>query len=344
MAYTTTTATGPANVLAAIVNYVTSDSSTAGLDWTIEKDERNSEGFGQVILKNTGTSGASQVYIGLHLVTKGDGTYYGIVCRVLKAWSDGDDMFSSLDGTGLETGYYSSSNYGWAIIPLGDFETPILIQSNKNRIVLVITNGSNYSSAYLGAFLPYASPSEYPAPLVCLTEGQLEVSKTATKDAFLSAVGSWNFAYYDATTNIEYKASIMVPRAFQASNYHSSTAAIPYFYGCHAFLLPSGTSTGVVYPCISNIYGQTTYLGAQFGYPTGENMVLLPLPVATMKTFSTYSSLTMGPIYGILDGVYWAPNSKIGVEGIVTIDSVDYRIIAHNNISTTGYFGAVRLD
>lgn len=140
-------ATNESTLLDALVTFVTANG------WTLERDNRLT--LGNVILKGSGTSGTDAIYVGIQ-------RYY----------SPGNDTFGW-----YFQGYTAVTGAGFNIepgaitgrvpcLPLWNDTIRYWFFCNARRIVVVALVGTVYVSAYLGYILPYASPGQWPYPLV----------------------------------------------------------------------------------------------------------------------------------------------------------------------------------
>jgi hypothetical protein len=125
----------------------------AGQTWAVERYVTT--GDHELILRGPGLSGTEEIYIGIKLYHNADADYYN--CKI----------------AGF-TGYVSSNTFetqpgasGMLGVPLHNQSITYWLIANGQRIALAAKVGTPvYESFYIGKFLPYATPSQYPYPVI----------------------------------------------------------------------------------------------------------------------------------------------------------------------------------
>lgn len=314
MATLNTTVAGPKDLLQALVDHLSGDFGTLGRDWTVTEDLRDVDGFGAVIFGNTGASGASPIFIGFNLVSAGDGTHYALCYRVFRSWTagTGQDFYTTPTGTlSLTHITYGTDYYYCCAVCLPAGATTVFCQSNKDRIVLVCAFSGRYSTNYLGRFLPWGLPSEYPNPIACFGDG------VYYDDINGSYSNKLRDCLYDDDKTERY-GSIWNPNTDQGDN--------PHRY-CHCVSLPGNTYKRAV---IAN----NNVPDAARRYYSEAPRLLLPLWVSV----AGYNP------FGQLDGVYWSPDSELAAGSTFTVSGAIYRAFPDIQSMSANHFIAVLED
>lgn len=109
----------------------------------------------ELIMQAPGLSGSDQIFMGFRCYQDSTNDYYNMTAMVC-------------------TGYVSSSTFDtqpgvvMCGIPAHNNRIDYWLSLNGQRIILAMKVGTPvYESAYVGKFLPYATPSQYPYPVVC---------------------------------------------------------------------------------------------------------------------------------------------------------------------------------
>lgn len=105
--------------------------------------------------RSTGLSTTEEIYMGIKTYQSGPGDYYNYLMGTFTGYL-GANTFETQPG-----GDYRG-------VPAHNNAITYYITANAQRIVFMLKVGTPvYTHAYIGKFLPYGRPSEYPAPLVC---------------------------------------------------------------------------------------------------------------------------------------------------------------------------------
>jgi len=179
--YTTGTVPGFAGgpgtgLLETLVDWCTSNSGTAGLDWTIELDQAAkdddgvttsySDTYREVILSNTGMSGQENILIGMreyfYVATNKYGWNLNGYVVLPSTWNGAAPATHGLTG-------WDSTVKAWSQLPtiqLFNNEMAYWFYSTSEFIFVSVRVGTSYFQCYLGNGARYGSPQEYPYPLV----------------------------------------------------------------------------------------------------------------------------------------------------------------------------------
>lgn len=109
----------------------------------------------ELILKGVGYSGEEEIFVGFRTYQNADADYYNLVAAGFTGYVAGNP-FDNQPGVMLSG------------VPAHNQRIDYWLTLNPQRIALAMKVGTPaYESAYVGKFLPYARPSQYPYPLVC---------------------------------------------------------------------------------------------------------------------------------------------------------------------------------
>jgi hypothetical protein len=142
------------NLLERIKNQVTSEAFMgAGQAWAAERYDTT--GDHELILRGPGLSGTEEIYVGIKLYHDANADYYN--CKVA-------GLTGYVSGNTFETQPGASGMLG---VPLHNQSITYWLIANGQRIALAAKVGTPvYESFYIGNFLPYATPSQYPYPVI----------------------------------------------------------------------------------------------------------------------------------------------------------------------------------
>lgn len=109
----------------------------------------------EVILKGTGLSGTEEIFVGFRTYQDVNADYYNLVAAAFTGYVPGN-TFDTQPGAMLSG------------VPAHNNRIDYWLTLNGHRIVLAMKVGTPvYESCYVGKFLPYATPSQYPYPIIC---------------------------------------------------------------------------------------------------------------------------------------------------------------------------------
>lgn len=321
MAWQTGTANDHVDLFNKIRDFLVTNTElvNAGESWTLEKGPGGVLTSADAItLRGPGLTGTDNIYCGMRVVENAGADSYN-----LEFW--GHAGFSSADPS---DGQPLRSPSQWVLL----WNQPITywIMASGRRWMLVAKVSTVYSSAYCGFMLPYASPSEYPYPMV-VAGISLSNQRWSTQDErcrFLASPGFdtmhafWPDNVWRRVANYGDKASSNFVR--QGDN---ALAAGYMFPTRHYDTNGSGFSSPDDEAVADNM--DTCFDGSYI-----------------MRDLTVVSSAVGGPyqaLMGVLDGVYWIPGRANSTENIITKDLQDYLVV--QNLFRTGFrdYMAMRL-
>jgi hypothetical protein len=163
-------------LLQTLLDFVTSDPYTPGLDWQVAMNNPSTDddqytisydtGYREVILSNVGVSGNESIFIGIREYKYPAGNEYN--WELNGYLSEPAGWNSHALGTHQLDGWDDTRKH-WTQLPMlqcFDQEMEYWFYSTQEFIQVAIRVGTNYYQCYLGNGQRLGSPSEYPNPLV----------------------------------------------------------------------------------------------------------------------------------------------------------------------------------
>lgn len=109
----------------------------------------------KLILKGKGLSGTEEIFVGFRTYHNVSADYYNLAAMVCTGYVPAND-------------FDNQPNVVISGIPAHNQRIDYWLTVNAQRIALVIKAGTPvYESTYVGKFLPYARPNQFPYPIVC---------------------------------------------------------------------------------------------------------------------------------------------------------------------------------
>lgn len=122
--------------------------------WQVLRYDTASENR-QLILKGPGYTGAEEIFVGFRTYQNQAADYYNLLAVVFTGYVP-TNSFDTQPGAMLSG------------VPAHNQRIDYWLTINPQRIVLAMKVGTPvYESCYVGKFLPYARPSQYPYPVAC---------------------------------------------------------------------------------------------------------------------------------------------------------------------------------
>jgi hypothetical protein len=109
----------------------------------------------ELILQSAGYSGTEEIYVGIYTYQNASADYYNLAVATFTGYVD-DNTFTTQPGIRLSG------------VPAHNQRIDYWLNISPGRIAAALKVGTPvYESFYIGKFLPYARPSQYPYPVVC---------------------------------------------------------------------------------------------------------------------------------------------------------------------------------
>lgn len=211
----------------------------------------------EVIWKAPGLSGLEEIFFGIKTYQSIASDYYNFKIGAFTGY---------VPGNSFETQAGNSTILG---IPLWNQVIPYTLVANGQRLIIHAKVETMYETAYLGKYLPYATPVQYPYPVIAA--GML-TSASATRYSDTSYVAwfkgnrnNFRLRHVDGiwkTPDSNY--SVVVK---QLRNTNSDSDVTDGYYGLHSIVLSDSTP---------NVYGELDGLYYISGYNNAvENTIVV---------------------------------------------------------------------
>lgn len=191
MSVATGTATDYDDLLDRLVTFLTTDATLTGLgqNWTKLHDNSTPYTFAgdtvdyEVDLKAPGLSTTEAIYVQLQAFHNAG--YANWRMRGATGYNSGQP-WSSQPGASPDT-----------FISLWSTSIPYTFVANGQRAIVIAQIGTVFETAYLGKFLPYGQPSQYPYPLYIggtgVSQGLLYADTSGNHSAFFDPIGAYAY-------------------------------------------------------------------------------------------------------------------------------------------------------
>lgn len=328
-AYVTGTASDYADLYTKLVAFLTTDSTlvAAGQNWTQVWTGADATP-NDIILRGPGLSASESIYVGLRPVVDVDNSLYQVWFCGMTAVSGSGAAASLIDHVNVSpfSGIYLDS------APMGYW----FIANGRRFVVIVQVGGTVFESAYCGYFLPYAAPSQYPAPMFI---GGMFGSKIYGDKSFRS-VEPGHTAFFNPSLNAgvypyNSSAQLLDPSGVWYSGLSMTTGSNP-----------ASTSSFMVGPRNMGTGNLAIVTGDTFmpGYATlkhrhrdlyGGGYALTPLTLT--------QQIPGDQTFGILDGVYDITGFNNAAGNLVSIGGVNHMVVQNAFRTEYSDFCAVKL-
>lgn len=202
MAFTSGVATDYLDLLDRLKTFVTQTMTPVNERWQVLRWVPGPPA--ELVLQGPGLAGTDQINVGILSVAAED--YGNWKLRGFVGWNPAQSF---------DNQYNSSSDY-YTLLMLSAM--PYWIVANGRRIVMAVKTGTYYDMMYLGLFLPYATPAQYPYPLVVggSYRGSYRWSYTYSYRNHLPKSTSGNSGAYYAPTGVWTSTPEMWPGSWAA--------------------------------------------------------------------------------------------------------------------------------
>lgn len=249
----------------------------------------------EIVLRTEGYSGQSGINTFIRLRENATTGYFNFGHGSFIGWQS-------------DTPIESQMNYGERYTLLNDGEIEYHMSANVQRLLLssrVATTVSEFT--YLGFFLPYATPEQYPYPY--LNGGNAYES-------------SLLFSYSETSSSYDYRhRNLQRPICSSSSN----CAVTVWHYTNNVIVLAGGsyTSQAMLHPVFS-----TNAIHSGVGQNDDGTYNIIP--------YMIYSNYTGTDILGEVDGVYWVTGTGLAFGDTITVGGKDYLVF--QNCFRSGHF------
>lgn len=229
----------------------------------------------ECIWKAPGLSGLEEIFFGIKTYQSIASDYYNFAIGTFTGYVPGN-TFETQAGTSNILG-----------VPLWNQVIPYTLVANGQRLIIHAKVESMYETAYLGKYLPYATPVQYPYPVICAgmltTATTTRYSDTAYVAWFKGTRNNMRLRHVDGI----WKTPDCIPYGIatkQLRNTNADSDIAVGYYGLHSIVLSDSTPNnygeldGVYYisgynNAVENtmVVGGVTYLVSRDAWRTGFN-------------------------------------------------------------------------
>jgi hypothetical protein len=279
------------------------DLVSTGEQWQLLKKDGTTRYF-----RAPGLTGTENIYIQIRTLQNISSNYYCWAFRGSAGWRDTDGWGQSPGTTPYDvyTAFWNN-------------DTPYWFVANGQRVMVFAKVNTGMRSCYLGKFHPYATPSQYPLPLLIGAEYDAPLSYTSTAGTC--------FTYRNTSEN---NAWLYTPDNSWLGYDNEDTSNFDFF----------------CFPREASLYDSSCeeFLGLLVPYDSGESYVFPYVLCSRDYGDSSGRDYYKNAVFGELDGVFYPPGLNQVSESIIMIDGVNY-LIAQEGLNTGGRsFMAVRLQ
>jgi hypothetical protein len=307
MAWTTGTATDYRDLLDRLRQFLAMDLLPAGerwqpLRWTADAVSQ------ELILKAPGLAGTDEIYCGIRSYESSTSGYY--------LW-DGNGYigFNAANTFTAQPGAIA----GWLpMMSLWNAAIPYWFVASGRRVVVVAKISTVYQAMYLGFIRPWATPGQYPYPLLVggAMTGQRgrNYSVTSPNHRHFTDPGE------DTQNNANTACMLRGPSGAWLPFQNSYTSSAEVRYDGPRPLWPTN------YGALSNLREA----------PNGR-YVLMPI------VLTQYNAVADHDLFGELDGCYWVSGFNNAAENIVTVGGIDHLVVQNVYRTSVRDYWALRL-
>lgn len=292
------TATGYLDLLDKLKIFLTTNATlvAAGQEWTCLRDDGS-----DMIFQGPGLSTTEEIFIGMKPYDDAGADIYSWDIASFTGYTEGNAF-------DLQPGREVARS---AFLPLWDDSIPYWFIGNGQRIVVIAKVSTTYQSMYLGKFLPYATPGQYPYPVFC-------GGMTNSSASRFSAANIYFF-----------------PQAYAPHCYVYSPSGQKWLSGGSSYA--PGANIFNIWPFCEAYASVSVPFAKMAPFDNGD--------VTLMQSVLRYGQIGTSEmaVLGELDGIFWVHGTGQSSESIVTIDSEDYLVFQDGGKTEVNKYAAVRL-
>ena len=290
MAFTSGTVIGHKNLLKTVVDYISGNAAMGNRKWAIKrnKDNKNED----YVLEAPGLAGTDKLYFGIDLHQDKKSDYFN--WRVTAALGYDSAKETSRQPYSRSTG-----------LLLWDKTIKYWLTASGQRLILVCKVSTIYTILYLGKFLPYASPGQYPYPVILGGSHRDWTKRWSERTSDHSHIQASNL-----TGQVRMPSNIW--QYFGSFNSQSGTTHQIWH---RVFLTPAvywGLSSKSL-ACLKHVKKNPD-----------DSFTMLPYILATRGMKYTYRDRN---ILGELDGLMWVSGDSNASENTITVSGKKYMVV-----------------
>lgn len=243
----------------------------------------------ELILHSTGLSGTEDVFVGFKAYQSVSADYYNLLCATFVGYVDGNEFEGQPGYQGSGTACHNNA-------------ASYFLTANAQRITGAFKVGTPvFSHFYVGKFLPYMRPGEYPSPLVSagMLAGRASVRFSETQwFPYKGIRGSADTSYDDGNLYFRdqagnWKKARLYPFANATDTQTSSGALAERYVG----------QSGASMRCL---------------VPAGDQYQPVPI-ILHEASYNISTGISSGNVYGELDGVLFCSGFNNTSENVLQV-------------------------
>lgn len=270
----------------------------------------------EIVLKGPGLSGTDEIFVALRPYADTGSDYHNLLVRGM---------------TGYTASPYQALNpSNYANMPLWDSNMVYWIVGNGRRFVVSVKVNTTYMSMYAGFILPYATPAQYPYPLLIAANSYTAVTKWTDGGHYLRSIADPGSVSTSSAANYATSMSLCLPSSIWHTfqNTHGATSTIniaPYRN---------------VSPTANGGFADQNTTGTKIRNNLDDNSRdLFPLVLSSVNPYPSEAC------YGEMDGCYWTSGfGSVGSESTLNIGGDEYMMFQNVSRTTWRDYWAMRLD
>lgn len=342
MAYANGTASTAAALFQALIDFLTTNTDLAAESpsqvWTLQRRDTfsadASRDFAELVAP--GLAGTDSIYVQLQYFKNVAASTYSIRAGGSQSYLDSvavntpENQPGALNASGGLGGQAMTQGRSEGFVPRApiiDAPMDYWFVANGRRAIVTIKSGNLWGSMYLGFYLPYGSPDEYPYPLYIAANSTMG-DYAGSNDANVTSSAFWFGGNSPG-------AFFLPGGGWIPSGGINVTLGGP-FSAQHCALWP--WARGHTSDNTANVAGSSFALAGQVKGPD-DTHVLLPAVV-----FSRYSTTNPNCTFGEMEGVFYATANDVSPGDVILIDSINYLMAPRGTQQNPADFAAIRLS
>lgn len=285
----------------------------------------------EVLLKATGNSGTENIYSGIRAEYDSGNGWYNLFLMGFTGYNSAiTDFFQQ---PGAITGYADANPMICPMVPCWDTSMPYWFSANGRSFKFGVKVSTSFEGGYLGFFLPYAAPNQYPYPMavggsLIPTNGNRGVEWRYSYNYYKHSVFPIPAATSPTVNNTDSTLYIRLPDGTWRSTGQRSNISDPNFITRMTMgTVPPFTTAGPAIGVWPNCVHSTTVGDGNLPYREvlGGGYIFQPLILAQRSPTSA--------IWGELDGVYSVSGFNNAAENTTTFNGINHIIL--QNVART---------
>lgn len=272
--------------------------------------------------KGTGLAGEDEVFIGFQ---DWQWSGLGMYNIALQGFTGFDTNLNFWTQPGAFDRYQSSADYINLNLACSEVELAYWIVANGRRVIIITRHSTSYCCAYLGLFLPYCRPNQYPYPLFVGGSSNRLRTKFSTQDN-----GNTNFWQQLGMYNSSYSGTPYYDRFCTAAYFNTQWHRL-YYKSPSSDLPANGNS--ILLNCGVGMSGAASISILSTGVNADGSRWLFPVSFGGINGAE-----------GVLDGVFNVNGASANAEDTITVGSGTYLLVPNIYRPAEEQFAAIKLE